>query len=54
MIIIIIIIVVVDDDDAFDYVVVLHSLCIFMKPTLNLKYSGSHYGNFSVCNRKFP
>ena len=36
-----------DNDDAFDYVVVLHKLWIFMKPTLNLKCSGS-YGIYLV------
>ena len=38
-----------EDDDAFDYVVVLHQLCIFMKPTLNLKCSGTcSYGIYLV------
>ena len=46
---IVIIVVVVDDDndDAFDYAVVLHLICFFMKPTLSLKCSGS-YGIYLV------
>ena len=38
-----------NDNDTFDYVVVLHQLCIFMKPTLNLKCSGTcSYGIYLV------
>ena len=38
-----------NDNDTFDYVVVLHQLCIFMKPTLNLKCSGTcGYGIYLV------
>ena len=38
-----------NDNDTFDYVVVLHQLSIFMKPTLNLKCSGTcSYGIYLV------
>ena len=49
MIMMMVMMMILNDNDTFDYVVVLDQLCIFMKPTLNLKCSGTcSYGIYLV------
>ena len=49
MMMMVVVMMMMNDNDTFDYVVVLHQLCIFMKPTLNLKCSGTcSYGIYLV------